>query len=171
MDRSEEFKRTVDVYANVLFRICFILLRNKEDVDDVIQDTFCKYWIMNKKFDSEEHKKAWLIKVSQNKCKDILKYKKIHSFISFDDVSERIQGDEPAETADINEILRLSNLNTKYKTVVILHYLEGYSVEETADILDISVSATKKRLQRAREKLKSFFEKYVEEGGEIYGIK
>ena len=46
-----------------------------------------------------------------------------------------------------------------------LFYLEGYSIEETAEILEISPSAVKKRLQRGREKLKSFFEKYDEEGG------
>lgn len=171
MDRSEEFKQTVDKYANVLYRICFIILKNKEDVEDVLQDTFCKYWTMEKEFDSEEHKKAWLIRVSQNKCKDILKYKKIRFFISYDDVNERIQGNEPVDNMDIEEILRLSNLNSKYKSVVVLHYLEGYSVEETADILEISVPAAKKRLQRAREKLKSFFEKYVDEGGKMYGIK
>ena len=51
MDRSEEFKQTVDKYANVLYRICFIILKNKEDVEDVLQDTFCKYWTMEKEFD------------------------------------------------------------------------------------------------------------------------
>lgn len=170
LNKERDLEETIEKYSNIIFRTSFLLLRNKQDTDDVLQETFYQYWINENEFASEEHKKAWLLRVSQNKCKNILKYKKIHSYVSFHDIEERVLGSAPKKSDDIEELLRLSNLNNRYKSVIMLFYLEGYSIEETAEILEISQSAVKKRLQRGREKLKSFFEKYDEEGGNLNEI-
>lgn len=169
--RNLDLEITIKAYGNLIYRTCFFMLRNKQDAEDVMQDTFCKYMLNQKEFNDEEHKKAWLLKVSQNMCRNIIKYKKIHPYMSFEDVEETLLGSGEAEKEDIEEIIRVSNLSYDYKSVVMLYYYEEYSVNEIADILDISPSAVKKRLQRARQKLKIAYDKVNEKGGKSYEFK
>ena len=134
------------------------MLKNQQDVEDVVQETFIAYIKNNPEFNDEEHKKAWLLKVAQNKCKNLLKSHKIRAYVPFDDVEEVIPGEEEElYKEDTVELLEISNLSYKYKSVITLYYIENYSIEETARILDLSVSAVKMRLKRGREKLKIEF--------------
>jgi len=167
-NRDSDLEKTIDIYGNLIFKTCFIMLRNKHDAEDVAQETFYKYMISDRAFATEEHKKAWLLRVSQNKCKDMLRFKKVHSYISYEDVEENFVVQQDVEAGDIEDILRVSNLSYDYKSVVMLYYFEGYSINEVADILNISSTAVRKRLQRAREKLKIVYEKINEEGAEPY---
>lgn len=167
-DRNMDLEWTIKEYGNLVYRTCFFMLRNAHDAEDVMQETFYKYMLNEKPFNDEEHKKAWLLKVSQNKCRNLLKYKKIHPYMSYEDVEETLLGVEEPDKADIEEILKVSNLSYDYKSVVMLYYYEDYSVNEIASILDISPSAVKKRLQRARAKLKITYEKINDEGGKFY---
>ena len=64
----------VNKYGNMLFRICFVMLGNSFDAEDAVQETFIKYIKTNKSFESEEHIKAWLIRVATNKSRDILQF-------------------------------------------------------------------------------------------------
>ena len=68
--------------------------------------------------------------------------------------------------SDLEEIINIADLDYKYKSVVVLYYLEDYNAEEVAEILGLSPAAVRKRLQRAREKLKITYEKIYAEGGE-----
>jgi RNA polymerase sigma-70 factor (ECF subfamily) len=68
-----EAGRAVEKYADTVRRICFIHLKNFSDVEDVFQNVFLKYLLHNKPFDSDEHERAWLIRVAVNSCKDLLK--------------------------------------------------------------------------------------------------
>ena len=134
------------------------MLKNQQDSEDVVQETFIAYIKNNPELNDEEHKKAWLLKVAQNKCKNLLKSHKIRAYVPFDDVEEVIPGeDEEIYKEDTVELLEISNLSYKYKSVITLYYIENYSIEETAKILDLSVSAVKMRLKRGREKLKIEF--------------
>ena len=170
-DRNKDLELTIKQYGNLIYRTSFIMLRNAHDAEDVMQETFYKYMLNEKPFNDEEHKKAWLLNVSQNKCRNILKYKKIHPYMSFEDVEETLLGEHPSNKEDIEEILKISNLSYEYKSVVMLYYFEDYSSEEVAEILNISPSAVRKRLQRAREKLKIAYEKINKEGGDSYEFK
>lgn len=167
-NRDYDLEQIIEEYGNLIFKTCFIMLRNSHDAEDVAQETFYKYMISNRAFDSSEHKKAWLLRVSQNKCKDMLRYKKIHSYISYEDVEENFVGHQDVESEDIEDILKVSNLSYDYKSVVVLYYFEGYSVEEVADILNINSATVRKRLQRARQKLKIAYENIKEEGEVSY---
>ena len=139
------------------------MMKNKYDTEDIIQETLLKYYVDKPKFDSEEHKKAWLIRVSQNKCKNLLKYRKRHSYVQLEKIEECLPHGEIYNTDDMEEFIELAKLDYKYKVVIVLHYIENFSVEETADILEISKSAVKMRLKRGREKLKKTYEKYYVE--------
>ncbi|MCR5630226.1 RNA polymerase sigma factor [Eubacterium sp.] len=156
---EEDVENTIRKYSSLLFRTSFFMLNNKADADDVVQETFCRYMTTDISFNEEEHKKAWLIKVAQNKCRDLLRFHKVRVHIPYEEVEEHLLYSEDVKEKDIEELLELAKLNYKYKSVLLLYYYEGYSVEEIADILDISANAVKKRLQRAREKVKVAYEK------------
>lgn len=160
----EDIEKTIRTYSHVLYRTCFLMLKSKQDAEDVMQETFMNYITSDKKFNDEEHKKAWLIKVSQNKCKNLLRFHRIHPYVPFEDVAENLVASEHIEMDELDEFIKIANLSYKYKSAVVLHYIEGYSVDEVASILNVSKSAVKMRLKRAREILKEVYEdNYLEE--------
>lgn len=169
VDKAREFERVINTYGDLLMRTCFFMLKNKQDAEDVVQETFFKYMTSDCRYDSEEHIKAWLLRVSQNKCKNLLRYKSMHSHISYADIEEGFVSvtESFIPENDLEEIIEIADLDYKYKSVVILYYLEDYNAEEVAEILGLSPAAVRKRLQRAREKLKITYEKIYAEGGEI----
>lgn len=146
---DEEIEMMVNRYSNMLFKLCFTVLGNKTDAEDAVSDTFFRYITKAPKFSSDEHIKAWLIRVAANICKDMHRFYKVHDYINLDDISESCKTDE--DCGIIEEVMRLPS---KYKTVIHLFYIEGYKTEEIAKILSISPSAVRKRLQYGREKLK-----------------
>lgn len=142
-------EQAMDKYSNMLFKICLTLLSNEADAQDAVQDTFCKYWRSSKRFNDEEHEKAWLIRVAVNKCKDMRRFEKNHPVVDIAELSEYYKSEEQGKI--LQEILLLPE---KLKLVLNLFYVEGYHVEEIAKILHISESAVKKRLQRGRLQLR-----------------
>ncbi len=159
-ERNESLERVIDNYSNMLYRICFVILKNEQDAQDVLQETFLAYMTKRPAFHSEEHEKAWLIKVSQNKCKEFLRFHKKHAAIPLEEVEESTGITNGLDIEDREKLNLIWNLNVKLKSVVILYYVEGYSVKETASILNISEFAVKKRLQRAREILSELGREY-----------
>ena len=153
-----DLEQTIDEYSDMLYKICFLILKNENDVKDVLQETFIKYMTKSPDFKSEDHKKAWLIKVSQNKCKEFLRFHKRHAAVPLDEVEESISVTEGMDAYTTSIVGLIWNLKYKLKSVVILYYIEGYSVKEVAQILGISESAVKKRLERARKELKAVAE-------------
>ena len=151
---NADLENTILKYSDLLYRICFLILKNEQDVGDVIQETFIQYMKKHPDFESEEKKKAWLIKVSQNKCKDFLRFHKRHSYVPIDEVEDILMGTSDVEPSHKVQLEEIWELDYKLKSVVILYYIEGYSIKETAQMLAISESACKKRLERARNKLK-----------------
>ncbi|MCR5629299.1 RNA polymerase sigma factor [Eubacterium sp.] len=162
-NKNKDLEKVIDDYGNALYRSCFLMLKNKEDSEDILQEVFFKYMTRKKEFDSEEHKKAWLFKVCQNKCRNFLRFHKRHVCVAFEEVEHNIVSNDIESVEDKEEIEQIYNLSYKLQSVVILYYIEGYSIEEVSKILGISVSATKKRLQRAREELRILITEAKEE--------
>ena len=162
-ERNASLERVIENYSNMLYKICFLMLKNEQDTKDVLQETFLAYMTKRPHFHSEEHKKAWLIKVSQNKCKEFLRFHKRHAGIPLEEVEEGLEITSGMNVEDREKLRLIWNLSYNLKSVVILYYVEGYSVKETASILRISEVAVKKRLQRARKELSSLGRAY--EGG------
>ena len=163
MDSSNgQYNRLTEAYtayADTLYRIALTHTCSKEDAEDACQDVFIKYAYTQISFDSKEHEKAWFIRVLINHCRDLIRKHKTRTHLSLDEISEVISDDDKRnEYADLISIVE--ELDVKYREVVIIHYLEGYSIEETAKILKASVSAIKMRLMRARDMIK---EKYGKE--------
>lgn len=138
-------------YKNNIYAIAFNVCKNSEDAEDVVQDTFIQYMSLKKEFETEEHIRAWLIRVAINKAKN-----KITSFfrrntLPLEDYMETLTF-EPEEASDL--FAAVMALPQKYRITIHLFYYEDYSVNEIADIQKISVSNVKTRLSRGRKLLK-----------------
>ncbi len=147
-DRRGQFERIYDTYGETLYRICVTHIGVTE-AEDVLQETFMRYLKQGKHFRDAEHERRWLIRVCVNLCR------------SRHASSRRRRADEPAEDLPAPdaygewEVLdAVRRLPPKLRSVVALHCCEGYTLEETAALLKIGLSAAKMRLSRAREKLK-----------------
>ncbi|MBS7008402.1 RNA polymerase sigma factor [Anaerostipes sp.] len=150
--RSEaDLTRTIEIYSDMLRKICFMHLKNYSDVEDVFQDVFLKYMQSDISFESEEHKKAWLIRVTVNRCKDVLKNFFRRNAVSIDSAST-----EPVflNERDLDVFDAVAKLPTKFKNVVYLFYYEEYTVPEIARILHKKENTIYTWLGRARNKLK-----------------
>lgn len=126
--RSEwEANRAIDRYADLVRRVCMIHLKNHADTEDIFQTVFLKYVTGTTEFESEEHEKAWFIRVTINACKDLLRSFFRSRTVSLDDLLE--QPDQVPE--DHREVLEaVLALPDKYRDVVYLHYYEGYTAPE-----------------------------------------
>lgn len=136
-------------YSNMLFRICMVMLGNEQDAQDVVQETFCRYIERSSDFHDSEHEKAWLIKVATNGCRDIHRRRIRHPSANLEDITAYCEMPEQSEV-----LHSLISLPDKLKTVIYLHYIEGYKSAEIADMLGISTASVKKRMQRGREALR-----------------
>lgn len=135
-------------YGDMLYRVALAHLCNDADAQDAVQDVFVKYIAAKPIFKNSEHEKAWLLRTTVNHCHDLTRRNKLRTFSPLDDALQI--ADESQE--GLRELFSLiAQLPPIYKDTVILHSLEGFSVEETAKILEISLSAAKMRLSRARE--------------------
>lgn len=149
MDIEKDIREAVIKYSDILYKICIVILCNEQDAQDAIQDTFCRYLEKKPEFRDEEHEKAWLIKVATNICRDMIRFRIRHPKVSIDEVENTLAAPEQREI--LKELLELP---VKQKTVIYLHYVEGYQIKEIANILGITESAVKVRLLRGRKQMR-----------------
>ncbi len=155
-----DFEKTYQQYGEMLYRIAYVHLGDTYSAEDVLQDVFLALYGNAPKFKTEEHRKAWLIRVTHNKCVNYLK----RAGYNPADIDElQIPARKSNDDARLDVVKQITALPSRYKTVVILHYYNDYSVEEIAKILKISKSAVKMRLKRSRELLKIQLEDYDNE--------
>lgn len=145
--------RTIEKHADMVRRICFMYLKNNDDVDDIFQEVFLTLLKHRKSFDSDEHEKAWLIRVTINKCKDLRKSFFKSRVCSLDEM------ELPFEDERENEVMReILALPPKYKDVIYLFYYEGYTAPEISKLLGVKVNTIYTHLLRAKAILKEKLE-------------
>lgn len=147
MRNEQEVNRVVERYSDTVRRLCMIYLKNDADTEDIFQTVFLKYVLSSVVFENDEHEKAWIIRVTINACKDLLK-----SFFHSRTVSLEEIPEQPAElTPDHREVLEaVLSLPQKYRDVVYLHYYEDYSAPEISRILGRNVNTVYTLLTRSR---------------------
>jgi len=159
---ENEFNYVYNEYSKHIYNIAYGYTRNKDDATDIMQNCFLKLLSCNKHFNSNEDIKYFMIRVCINECLDLLKSshkKKVinsNDFISnysdnFDDKSDSVLLTKIAESVNL--------LKEKYKKVIILYYYDQMNVKSIANTLNISESAVKKRLERARKIMKELIER------------
>ena len=155
MRSEEEANRAIDRYADTVRRICMVHLKNYSDTEDIFQTVFLKYILYPEPFESEEHEKAWIIRVTINACRDLLKSFFHSRTVPLDSLIEK-PGEIPEDHREILEAVL--SLPAKYKDAVYLYYFEGYSASEIASILKKNVNTVYTLLNRARHLLKNRLE-------------
>lgn len=138
-------EKAIEMHSDMLFRVCLIMLGNESDAEDAVQETFLKYLEKSPEFNDSEHEKAWLIKVANNKCKDIIRYRKKSVHICTDSVNDSYE----TEVDSLSEILM--KIPEKFRMVLTLYYIEDYKVNEIAVLIGKTPSAVKMRLKKGRE--------------------
>ena len=150
--RSEEaVNRAIENYASTVKRICFIHLKNEADTEDICQTVFLTYAMNDKIFESEAHEKAWIIRVTINACKDLLKSFFRKHTVSLDAYVEQGGVVDAAHSEVLEAVLALPE---KYRRVIYLHYYEGYPAADIAEILRINVNTVYTQLTRAKTLLR-----------------
>ena len=146
-------------YADMLYHLSLSHLQSKEDAEDVLQEVFCKYYTKMPAFTDASHEKAWFIRVTINQCHDHLRHRKVRMYTPLHEIGEIAGATGITDENALDVMQLLSYLPEKYRSVVILHYLEGLSVEDIAAALHLGKSAVKMRLSRAREQLQTQLKK------------
>ena len=160
MRSEEEASRAIDQYADTVRRICMVHLKNYDDTEDIFQTVFLKYVLHTAPFDSAEHEKAWIIRVTINACKDLLKNIFRRRTVPLDQIIEKPQ----EMTEDHSDLLEaVLALPEKYKDVIYLYYYEGYSAAEIGSILKKNVNTVYTLLTRARQILKTKLEGVIDD--------
>lgn len=141
----------IERYQNNLFVAAFQVCKNQEDAEDIVQETFIQYHTSNKEFESEEHIRAWLLRVAINKAKNVNLTFWRRNKQPLEDYMETLTF-ETQESSNLFETVL--SLPEKYRIVIHLFYYEEYSVQEIAKVLKLSESNVKVRLSRGRNLLK-----------------
>ena len=133
----------------LLYRIAWSYLGNLQDVEDAVQTTLVKAWEKRKKLRSSEQFRPWIVRILINVCKDELHTRKKRSFFPLNGAAEQLVY-EDHRTAAL-EIVQC--LKPELRTVMALHYVDGYRIEEIASILGIPAGTVKSRIRSARQQL------------------
>lgn len=147
-----EYEKAVDEFSDMIYRIAFNNLINKSDSEDITQEVFIALLNHRKKFKTNEDLKAWLIRVTVNKCINSNKSARIKKNVPFENAS-------CITVSESNSLLEdLAQLEYIDRTIIYLFYYEKYTIAEISRILKKNSNTVASRLRRAREKLKLIIE-------------
>ena len=138
-------------YADTVRRICLVHLKNYADTEDIFQTVFLKYALSSLRFSSPEHEKAWLIRVTVNACKDLLKSFFRSRTVPLEELLEQSAPLPPDHREVLEAVLSLPG---RYRDVVYLHYYEEYTAPEIARVLGKNVNTVYTLLSRAKQMLR-----------------
>ncbi len=158
---AESFEQVMEFYMPTVYRIAFARLADQNDAEDAVQDVFLRYIKANITFNSEEHRKAWLIRCAVNCTKNILLSAWKRHSVSGEDLLKNMSSEEISGEDDIDRFARRSavmsavmSLPVKYRTVIHLFYYEDMSVSQISEITGVKETTVKSQLSRARDMLK-----------------
>jgi RNA polymerase sigma-70 factor (ECF subfamily) len=148
----------VRYYSPMVYRIALTKTQSSHDADDIFQEVFLKLVMNTKPFETEEHRKAWLIRVTINCCNSHFTAPWRKNIDSLDDAIVSQIPDESSEITDLGDgpdiYSQVLKLPQNMREVILLYYYEEMSIREISQVLQTSEVNVKKRLSRARQKLK-----------------
>lgn len=147
MHSQAEFEQILRKYGDNIYRIALVHTQNEMDAQDIVQEVFLKYAKNADKFRSDEHLKAWLIRVAINMCTDLKRSAWNKKTTELND--ECIPAEE-FKTSESDLYQAVMSLPAKYKDVIHLFYYEGYSIKEISLITEQKENAVKTQLSRGR---------------------
>lgn len=150
---KEAFTRLMEENGKSMYKVAKAILKNDEDAADAMQETVLTCWEKIDTLKKDELFRTWMIRILINKCNAI--YRQRSCFMSDENLPELSA--EEAEYANVEWMELLKCLEEKYRTVIILYYVEGFKVREIAQILDVSESTVKGRMADARKQVEKFY--------------
>ena len=166
---KEAFEELIRRHQHRVFAVAGGILKRREDVEDIAQQVFVKAYFSLKRFDQRAALSTWLYKITVNECWDMLRKKKVRPLVYEADLSEEqarqviSSAEKGKEHPDISERLELrqrvdrllEGLDERDRLMLILKEVEGFSIEEIAEVLDLNANTVKVRLFRARRRVVS----------------
>lgn len=163
---QDKLQEKIDSYSDMLYKIAYARMGNRADAEDIVQETFYQYFRRPREFDSEEHEKAWLIRVTLNGCHKVWRsgfYRRRSDLPDSEQLfsdEDQEQGEGGPEEAFLDKekartvLEAVWRLPVTYREVIHLFYYEELSVKEIAAVLERKVSTVTSQLTRGRELLK-----------------
>jgi RNA polymerase sigma-70 factor (ECF subfamily) len=166
---KEAFEELVRRHQHRVFAVAGGILRRREDVEDIAQQVFVKAYFSLKKFDQRAAFSTWLYKITVNECWDLLRKKKVRPLVYESDLSEEqarqviASGDKENPGPDVSQRIEarerverlMEGLDERDRLMLILKEVEGFSIEEIAEVLNLNGNTVKVRLFRARRRVVS----------------
>lgn len=147
-------KNAVETYRDMVFRLAYTYMRSAADADDVTQDVFVKLLRSEKVFESQEHLRNWLVRVTVNECKSLFR----KPWRRIEDIEQYALSLEEPSNEHVELLVDVMRLPEKYRVPLVLHYYLELSTSEIAEVLKCPPATVRTRLARARAKLKSILE-------------
>ncbi len=156
---KQKFDELYQKYAGMIFRTAYNFLLNKEDAEDVVQEVFIKYFTHDKSFNDDIHEKAWMLRVTANLCKNILR-SKARKNLQLDESIKIINNDfENSINQHLDMEKSMAELTANQRIAVHLYYYEQISIKDIAKIMKTNENTVKSHLLRAKAKMKLHLEK------------
>ncbi len=159
ISKEETYTDIVEQFSDMIYRIAWQNLFNREDSEDVVQDVFLKLLQQkNNIFRDPEHLKAWLIRVTVNRCLDFKKSFLYRKIVPLDNIDKLCSTGISWEDGEQKIMEELYQLPEETRNILYLYYYEGYTIREIADILGKKQNTVNSKLTRGRKKLKQILE-------------
>lgn len=152
--QDEKFRCAVERYRDTVFRVAYTYLRDAADADDVTQDVFVKLLRADKMFESDEHLRNWLVRVTINLCKSLFRkpWRRVESIEAY------AEGLAMPTQEHSDLLVSLMRLPERYRVPLLLHYYLGFSTDEAARLLKVPAPTLRTRLARGRKRLRALLE-------------
>lgn len=158
----------VNLYQHKLYQVCYRMLSNQQEAEDIAQEAFIRAYINLHSYDQKRKFSTWLYRIATNLCIDRIRKKKPDYYLDAEvagtdglDMYSQIAADEllPEEAVEQMELqdriqYEISRLPDKYRSVIVLKYIEELSLQEISEILDMPLGTVKTRIHRGREALR-----------------
>ena len=148
---EQEFTQAAERYLDMVYRIALNWFRSPPDAEDAAQNAMLRLWRTDTDFQSEDHLRRWLARVTVNECKRLALHPWRSRTVTLEECAEPVFEDR--ERRELYQAVM--DLPGKYRVPVYLYYYEGYSVDEVGELLGLKPSTVQTRLARGRQKLKT----------------
>lgn len=167
---DEAFHKIVDHYTPELFRLAYSIVKNADDTEDILQETFLGAFRQITRFRRLSSLKTWLIRIMFNQIARLNRSQKTVKMISIEEINEdgekiaELNKESPEREFEVKTDVRkmLSTLGNEYREIIILRELHRLSYGEIAQVLNIPIGTVESRLFRARQELKLRFKNYFD---------
>ncbi|MFD6439021.1 RNA polymerase sigma factor SigW [Peribacillus sp. NPDC060186] len=162
------FGEIVELYKDKVFQICFRMLGNRQEAEDLAQEAFVRAFVNIRSFNIQMKFSTWLYRIATNLCIDRLRKKKPDFYLDAEVsgteglnmysqiASDMAKPEDEVESLELQETIQVEimKLPEKYRSVIVLKYIEELSLKEISEILDLPVGTVKTRIHRGREALR-----------------